>query len=408
MLFGKKPEAERVRIDMLKDFINAAFDAKLESFAHSAEAARRSVLKSEEAFVVACERFGSLDAEPDFEGMLPVNVTYLKSRKAAYSDALKQHVLSSRRAHERHTKYHSYLEALTQAEEAIASINSTNNIFKQVFLAYAANLNELKRAFADLERSAKQLGAHISNVKGHADDYAQIMVKIDTVISLLAELGAIDALEAELSAGGHGKPTSSHSEADRLLDTKMAELAEAKKRVVAEASALKNLMMPLGRIARKYDHGLGAHTRRLSDMVVRPETELVEDKDYNEFMERLRDLLKSIGNGSIDINADEAVVNTINGILSEDIRAYVTAYKSAASDRAEIERQVSELRREADKAEAERMSAEKRAQELESVKNRRDAVNSEIRSHCSSIEAMVLKSYRRSIKINTSQNPGQA
>ncbi len=398
MLFGKKPQAEPVPVAALKDFVNAAFDAKLASFSRNAEDARRRILQSEDAFIAACERFRELDAEPDFEGMVPVNVTYIKSRKTAYADALGQHVLASRRDHTRHTRYHSYSEALAQADEAIASINSTNSIFRQVFLAYAAHLGELKKTFADMERGSKRLASELKNVSEDADAYTETTIKIDAVIGLISELEALDVLEGELSGAAPDGTAGMQSKTHEMLESKRAELAEAESRAVAEASALKNMMMPIGRIARKYDHG-STHKRLLSDMVTRPETELATDRDYEEFVERLRDLLKSIGNGSIDVSSDADAVGNINGLMAKDIRASVRAYRSAASDRAELEKQVAALSAEVGRVEKAKLSEEKRAAQLRELGDRKLGIRAKISEHASAVEGLVLNHYRRRIRV---------
>lgn len=399
MLFGRKPEkVEPIGIDSLKGFINAAFDAKLESFARNAEASSVRIRQGEDAFISACERFKALDAEPDFEGMLPANAAYIKSRKEAYADALKQHVLSSRRDHQRHTRYHSYLDVLAEAEEAIASINSTNSIFKQVFLAYAQHLGELKKAFTELERRAKQLKSDIESVREHADEYTQITVKVDATLGLLAELEAIGALDTELSDAT--KPASAEwsAGAQEILEGKMAALEAIKQRVAAEESALKNIMMPIGRIARKYDHGV-PHSRHLSEMVAHPEAELASDSDYAEFMNKLNDLLKNISNGSITADSGSKIMDDINNIMAKDLRAYVQAYRTALAEKNDLEKQISELKKEVNRAESERFGREKRAMEMQDLEERKRKVQEEIRVHCSGLEAMVLKFYRKSISI---------
>jgi len=360
----------------------AEFEARSKEFVER-------ISKDWKSFNEYCKAFETEAKEPDLEDLYNVSKNGVESQKKGYVAAIIG--IGERNKENRfgtvYEKYAMELESLAYKKDQVLQINSR---FKQVLIAYAKYLENLKRSFSVIEKDTKNFELLVQSNKSRFEDYYNLRKKIEKLKEALEEIRRIEAHKSTEAS----KETRSDAVEDELekIESKLKNLH---KEAETARSYVLYALSPIRRPAKKFDYGnKSEHT--ISMYLENPLLIDKERKTFEDMLERFDEYLKKSGLETKELNAIEKGIAEINSgafanTLSK-LKLLEEEYKQTEGTAKKLMKQKNEI----ENRRKEEIEQEMRMEEEKAKKQKKIAEVYELKG---SIEADFFKCYGKQIEI---------
>ena len=406
MLFKKQEVPDNVDIDGLDELLNTLFEKNSERFVTQARRAAEKIHKGLEMFVRSIDALDSYGGEPDDEFIGSNSISVARVQKGNYISALKS-ALSALKDGSGPEGVETRFEALqlekVSYESFISKVLSINSNFKIVVLGYAAQMGPFKKAFSAIENGVKDLGRELEKGSEQLNQYSTLKSLIDRLNLLTEEFRVLSEKMQSSEDIGISKKEGD----DALAATKVVEIRREK--LVTGASAIRqridyismgisNLLLPIERAARKYDHEKKKGAR-LSDYISNLHSMAFGDAENAEFLSLLSGLKKSILEGAIDVKNQNGVVSHIDLISSARIADSVNEMRQLKSELEEVEGEIKACGEEMLALKSKRFNSESALKERSHIAEKSSRLEEEISSTKLTIAKLFGEYYRKQIRV---------
>ena len=400
MLFGRKEDVEEVEAEALLGAVAKLFDAKVSGLDLKASRIATEIDESIAAFRNACERFGKLEKEPDFEYMKPTNEAQVRNNKSIYVYSLLRAIEPAPMEH-KGTRYHRHRAVLDSAKGRIDEVLKINGMFRQVLEAYSNDLDDFKRSFSRLEKNVKRLEAELSARGSDLSEYETLERHIDALQAAIDERNAIGKEVAEASS----MPSKERDPESRLHALEDAERNRRKEldRLEEMKSKLKSgILTSLGvmqKAARKYDHS-SAGRIKIGDYLGNAENMLLRDPaGFADFREQAASMNAAVMDGSLGIKPAKDLTDAIGFVLSGKMEDMIREFNDIDAKAKPISDELADMRIEIDKIAGVRGHILDAKREISELNARSAELERSIALMKSDIERGVYSAYRKRIRI---------
>ena len=400
MLFGRKEDVEEVAADALLGVVTKLFDAKVSSLDSKAARIATEIDESIAAFRNACERFGKLEKDPDFEYMKPTNEAQVRNNKGIYVYSLLRAMEPAQKEH-KGTRYHKYMAVLDSAKGMIGEVLRINGMFRQVLEAYSNDLDDFKRSFSKLEKNVKRLEAELAARGSDLSEYETLERHIDALQAAIDERDAIGKEVAEASA----MPSNDGDPEGRLHALEAAERGRREEldRLEEMKAKLKSgILTSLGvmqKAARKYDHS-SVSRLKMGDYIANAESMLLRDPaGLADFREQAASMNAAITDGSIGIKPAKDLAEAVGFVLSGKMEDMIREFNDLDAKAKPISDELADMRIEIDKIAGVRGHILDAKKEISELNARIGELERSISLMKSDIERGVYSAYRKHIHI---------
>ena len=400
MLFGRKEEIEEASASELLEVVTKLFDAKVSSLDLKASRIASEIEESITAFKNACERFGKLGKDPDFEYMKPTNEAQVRNNKGIYVYSLLRTMEPTQREH-KGTRYHKYRAVLDSTKGMIDEVLRINGMFRQVLEAYSNDLDDFKRSFSKLEKNVKRLEAELAARGSDLTEYETLERHIDALRAAIDERDAIKREVAEASSVP-SKDTDPESRLHALEDAERRRRGELDRLEEMKAKLKSGILTSLGvmqKAARKYDHS-SASRLKIGDYIANAESMLLRDPaGFADFREQAASMNAAIMDGSIGIKPAKDLTEAIGFVLSGKMEDMVKEFNDLDAKAKPISDELADMRIEIDKIAGVRGHILDAKREISELNARIAELERSTSLMKSDIERGIYSAYRKRIRI---------
>ncbi len=347
MPFGIGDKHEDVRTSELGAILNSLFDKKLGRLEARASGIVKELQRSKAQFSESCRNFEELKVEPEKWNIYIDNVSFIKSQKGFYSNALR-HVIEAWNigvgdAPNIHNKY---ALALANTEEFINGILKTNEGYKKFLYSYSSHLDPFRKFFLAIERQRDSLRNELDKTGQELAEYNQLSELISK-LSILNEQydetnSSISAVNENMISGNSNVIGEEETKISADISKKKEELDALNKERSALTNKIRLVTMPLERPARKFDHA-SQKKRPLHAFIMDPIGGIGNESDYNEFVGLLEELRRSLGSGTVDMKSNAKIEEEIAELIRTNIYEISVRLKMLSNKKSELEGEIRSL-----------------------------------------------------------------
>lgn len=353
MLFGRKPEPEKVKEEELRKFLNQTFDKKLGKFSSNAASIVKQLPALKKDFIRDCDEFEGVDAEPYTEYTWNPNINAIKSQKTAYVDVLRNLTSKFTSESEAPNAYFRYKMIMLNIDELLNNILKYNSHYKTVLYCYPGHLRGFKKTFSSIEQLRNALKTELASRENDYTSYNEISDMISKLNSATQEIGMLkgnlSTLEENKKSLHESNIDKELSEFESKLSAKQQELSNAKAKLSSLRDSIRIQTAPLDRASRKFDH-ISKRKRKLNYFVTNPIEAISSEEEYAEFLELLNELKTCItpnapDEKSLDITNKAETLDIISKITSLDLYRKILSLEPFDSEVRNIISEIKELER---------------------------------------------------------------
>ena len=400
MLFGRREDVEEVAADALLGAVTKLFDAKVSSLDSKASRIASEIEESIAAFRNACERFGKLEKDPDFEYMKPTNEAQVRNNKGIYVYSLLRAMEPARGEH-KGTRYHKYRAVLDSTKGIIDEVLKINGMFRQVLEAYSNDLDDFKRSFSRLEKNVKRLEAELSARGSDLSEYETLERHIDALQAAIDERNAIGKEVAETSSmpSGSGDPESGLHTLENTERKRREELGRLEGRKAELKSGMLTNLGVMQKTARKYDHS-SASKIKIGEYIANAENMLIRDPSgFADFIGQVASMDSALRDGSLGIRPSKDLSDAIDFVLSGRMEDMVKEFNDIDAKAKPISDELADIRIEMDKIAGVKGHILDAKREISELNARSAELERSITLMKSDIERGFYAAYRKRIRI---------
>ena len=405
MFFRRKEPQRNVHAGELKMLKDQEFERKIGDVLSYSNDIIVKLEHSMDDFKELCENFALENSAVDNELIGNVSNTTLASQKEAYVKAVLSIVNSTNAYKSAYaTHYDLAYEKKSNFERALHEILQANSRFSIVILGYSGSMTKFKKQFSIMEKLSKDLGMKMNSISTEVDEQRAITAEIDKLLILLEELDAakrnMGELE-EISAGKYKKEDKSDEikRIDAIVSGKHNELRDLHLQIDQRVEAIKSLIAPLERAARKYDHESGEKST-LSHFITDPIKNIKNEIDYSEFVAKLKKLRDSVAASSLMLKNSENISEAISTVLDANIYEDIAFINSERKRANEIKDEIGEYDYELQNMLKSYKTLRDSKDMIASANERISNIAADILSSKSTIESLFLKYYGTPIAID--------
>ncbi len=359
-LFGGNG-TETLGIDALEARLNSLFDRKLGQLDFRAAGIVRGLGGAKAKFGGACDIFYALDAKPDTEDMWNPNVTMIKSQKGAYAMALKKVVAGMQlEAGAAPNIYERYSTILENARSANTDILKVNARYKTIMHCYANHLKNFRKCTTELEKLMQAMERELESRSRELAEYNEVKRQITVLKAYESDLRLLESRSGSLKQ--ERLPGAEEQEMIKELETKKKEYANASKQASGLYEKIRELVAPLERASKKFDH-ISAGKKRLYRFMSDPVASIGDQTEYAEFREMLKRLRERIGSENIDVKNKDAALSAADYLIESDLYSMIETYRELEGSRSGLDAEVVHLETELKYVRSSKESAEKAARD---------------------------------------------
>ncbi len=405
MFFRRKEPQRNVHVGELKALKEQEFERKIGDALSYLNSIIIKLEHSMNDFEGLCENFALENPAIDNELIGNVSNTTLASQKEAYVKAVLSIVNSTRAYKSAYaTQYDLVHEKKSNFERVLHEILQANSRFSIVILGYSGSMTKFKKQFSAIEKLSKELGMKMNSISSEADERRAITAEIDRLLILLEELDAAKRNMGELEeiSDGKYKPEDKSDEIKRIdgiISIKRNELRDLHLQIDQKTEAVKSLIAPLERAARKYDHGSGEKST-LSHFITDPIKNIKNEIDYSEFVAKLKKLMDSVAGSSLALKNSENISEAISAVLDANVYDDIAFINSEMKRADEIKDEISEYDYELQNMLKSYKTLTDSKDMLASANERISNITADTLSSKSTIESMFLKYYSIQVAID--------
>ena len=400
MLFGRKEDVEEVPASALLGTVVKLFDAKVSSLDSKASRIASDIDESIVAFRGACERFGKLEKDPDFEYMKPTNEAQVRNNKGIYVYSLLRAMEHSHLEH-KGTRYHKHMAVLDSTKGTIDEVLRINGMFRQVLEAYSNDLDDFKRSFSRLERNVKRLETELSARGSDLSEYETLERHIDALLAAIDERNAIGKEVAETSSmpSGNGDPESGLHALENTERKRREELDMLEGRKAELKSGMLTNLGVMQKTARKYDHS-SASKIKIGEYIANAENMLIRDPaGFADFREQVAAMDSAVRDGNLGIKPSKDLSDAIGFVLSGRMEDMVKEFNDVDAKAKPISNELADIRIEMDKIAGVRGHILDAKREISALNARIAELERSITLMKSDIERGIYAAYKKRMRI---------
>ncbi len=404
MFFGRG-EPEDVGLGSLASQLDLLFEKKLGNMPAKAGTAVSNIRKHQAEFGSLCKDLEALDAEPYTEDIWMPNVNTIKNSKEAYASALRQIILRmDTESAGTGTSYQKYERILSSIDRITNEVLKMNATFKSTLYSYSKHMGGLKREFSLLEQHREELRRLLSDKSPEAARYVEVSGLVSELEDAAENLEILQSEEAAAVDKFGGPLMVADETKKRSLLTELAEmktsLRDTDARISEHSGRITKLVLPLDRIAKKFDHAHAKERRgQLAALLENPLGRINSREDYLEFNSLLKALGSSIEKNEVDVKNKEETVGMVAALLGADVFGIINTMKSDMKRRGTILGEIKTL--EDSIADLERIGLDREKIRNDSI-NRRSritALQGEISQKANKIEELVFAYYGKRVHV---------
>jgi hypothetical protein len=400
---GKGGAVVDVRSDGLVKLLNSSFDSKLRNFDSRASKIVKELLRARSSYKEACEAFSALDADPEIDNPYREHISSLKSQKGFYSNALKRIFDGwNLNLSDASNLYDKYYTVLSSTERFINETLKANNKSRQTLYHYSRYLARLNTSFSSIGLYRNSLKSEFDKVGKEFSDYNAINDQITKLGILKSDLDTINnslnSLNEAFVSNNNESIKEEETELASDLSAKGKSLWDLNNEISALHSRVGSLIVPLERVAKKFDHTSG-RKRQLWTFLEDPMSNIKNENDYKEFRDLMTGLKKEVDSGSIESKNNLRINSAISDLMSTDLYSILSSLRSFDAKRLELENSVRLSSGALDRLKGSRGTHEKVATDIESLKRSAEEMTANIESTNRSIERLFFEYYDQKIKI---------
>lgn len=392
---GKK---EEIPVKGLGTALNSCFDKKIAGFAGKAAKIAKEIENAKRDFSMACDKFDKLDIELNLEYGFWRNENFIKSQKSSYVQALKLVIAPQKPAGAQNERERYGME-LESIQTVIGEVLKTNGKFKPVVMAYPNYLSGFQNSFSRMERLAGDLKAELERTDPELEEYNEVRSHI---YEMEASSDLIGALTQEIDAmRGMPKKEEDQSVLKRLEDDREAkskELRALKGRHESISSGLKELLLPLGKAAKSYDHS-SLSKFKLTPVIENPIESLSKGEDAGEFMKRLDELKDGVEKGRISLKNKDDVLSQIARVEGYDVYGKISELKLMEKEEGALAGEIRAYENEMERIGNEKASARAAKESMEETAKKLESLKNSVIEERQNIEQLFLKYYNKQITV---------
>ncbi|MGC8587056.1 MAG: hypothetical protein ACP5K9_02075 [Candidatus Micrarchaeia archaeon] len=404
MLFGN-PKTEEIPASQLERYLIGLFDAVT---AKNVEDCKRRLENVEIAisdFKLACLALADVDSDPDDEFISQESFGTLKYQKSVYAKTLVSSIDAALRGIQSAsgtTEYERLLADKKILEEFIAHLLKLNTSFRNVFLGYGEHFGMIKKTFKRVESSIEALRLELDKKSADFSKHRILMGNVQKLALLRESLNELKkehlVLLEKANYSGRAKPESQDANLNlktELLSKEISENELAEKSILAK---INEILLPLERAARKYDHESGSKSK-LAEAMQNAFASLEEDNAYENFMGMLKDMQSRIESIETDTHELELTKRKLKAALDANLKDYATEVLKLRSTRAQLSNELKTYRAILEELDSDAARGAESRKMIAANEEKSSKINSEIGSLERKIEMMVSEYYKKRIII---------
>lgn len=397
-IFGRNNYEEKVGKDNVDQFIGTRFDEKTRGSVAKAQAMISKAENIRKEFIVACEEFGALSKEPDTDYSVVTSINYLKGSKNSYSRAMISVAGISINSIKGKTEYEKCATSLSNLEDMIKEVLTTNASFKHVLKGYSNHLGSFKRSFSDLEDLSNKIKNELGKRSKEFDEYKSIAAVIERLGSLESEKKVLME-RSNMLESGLDDPIVLDKETLEEIEERKKKIQGLDKEITELQFNIESNIKQIERASRKYDY-LPGKKLSLIKVVTDPISIMLDNAfDYRLFAEEIRSLEKELEEGRITVKNGDSLSAPIKRILNGDIKAVMDELSEKLKEKSTLSRGLDELEREVLKVSKVIKDRKEREDDINRMRIRIEEILKEEEETKREIEELSLRYYGRRIMI---------